>query len=340
VQDNLLNAICQLTEQIELMNQKFWSGITTTAIVTVFGTTAFLASSQIDVAASEADSASKEQLAETETTQPHANELAKSLSHLETTTEENAIATIFPHQWKDSPAVTLRIRDIPVLTFLGSPVKPENPTQATETRKSAQSPNNLLLRAKAVASRLNQLSQNNLDARKITVSWKSESQSYSIKVQDEELATIDDSTILPDTTDNPAIDALQATNRLRRLMGDAPPLTEIAGQPKPKPGKTLAMQVGVKQMRGMASWYGPGFHGRQTANGERFNQHSLTAAHRSLPFGTKVRVTNANNGRSVVVRINDRGPFVGGRSIDLSAAAARAIGMSGVAPVRIEILGR
>ena len=92
---------------------------------------------------------------------------------------------------------------------------------------------------------------------------------------------------------------------------------------------------------GKASWYGPGFHGRRTANGEVFNSNELTAAHRSLPFGTKVRVTNMNNGRSVVVRINDRGPFAGGRIIDLSAGAARSINMinSGVAPVRIEVLG-
>ncbi|CAO4179728.1 Endolytic peptidoglycan transglycosylase RlpA [Methylorubrum populi] len=74
-----------------------------------------------------------------------------------------------------------------------------------------------------------------------------------------------------------------------------------------------------------ASWYGPGFHGRLTANGERFDQNALTAAHRSLPFGTRVRVTSTSNGRSVV-RINDRGPFVRGRSIDLARAAARVIG--------------
>ena len=91
---------------------------------------------------------------------------------------------------------------------------------------------------------------------------------------------------------------------------------------------------------GMASWYGPGFHGNRTANGEWFNQYDLTAAHRYLPFGTWVRVTNLNNGRSVVVRINDRGPFTGGRVIDLSTAAAEAIGMinSGVAPVSVEVL--
>ena len=75
-----------------------------------------------------------------------------------------------------------------------------------------------------------------------------------------------------------------------------------------------------------ASWYGPGFHGRLTANGERFDQNALTAAHRSLPFGARVRVTSTETGRSVVVRINDRGPFVRGRSIDLARAAARVIG--------------
>ncbi|WP_349371264.1 septal ring lytic transglycosylase RlpA family protein [Salinarimonas sp.] len=89
-----------------------------------------------------------------------------------------------------------------------------------------------------------------------------------------------------------------------------------------------------------ASWYGPGFHGRKTANGERFDQDGLTAAHKTLPFGTKVRVTNVANGKSVVVRINDRGPFVRGREIDLSRGAAKAVGMvgSGVAQVRMEVL--
>jgi rare lipoprotein A len=89
-----------------------------------------------------------------------------------------------------------------------------------------------------------------------------------------------------------------------------------------------------------ASWYGPGFAGSPTASGEPFNPSALTAAHRTLPFGTRVRVTNLNNGRSVVVRINDRGPFVGGRSIDLSRGAASAIGMisTGVAPVKTEVL--
>jgi len=92
--------------------------------------------------------------------------------------------------------------------------------------------------------------------------------------------------------------------------------------------------------QGQASFYGPGFYGNRTANGEVYRPGTMTAAHPSLPFGTRVRVTNLNNGRSTVVRINDRGPYVGGRIIDLSETAADSIGMihSGVAPVKIQIL--
>src|SRR5262245_24810615 len=91
---------------------------------------------------------------------------------------------------------------------------------------------------------------------------------------------------------------------------------------------------------GVASWYGPGFHGNRTANGEIYDQYELTAAHRTLPLGTRAMVTNLANGRSVEVRINDRGPFVDGRVIDLSYAAARTLGMvgPGTAHVRIEVL--
>lgn len=82
----------------------------------------------------------------------------------------------------------------------------------------------------------------------------------------------------------------------------------------------------------MASWYGSG---ARTASGERFNPNGMTAAHRSLPFGTRLRVVNEGNGRSVVVRVNDRGPFVGGRIIDLARGSARAIGMTGTSRVGI-----
>jgi rare lipoprotein A len=92
------------------------------------------------------------------------------------------------------------------------------------------------------------------------------------------------------------------------------------------------------QEAGLASWYGPGFHGKRTANGERFNTHALTAAHKTLPFGTRVRVKSMVNGKEVVVRINDRGPFIKGRIIDLSRAAALALGLTGVKRVELERL--
>lgn len=91
---------------------------------------------------------------------------------------------------------------------------------------------------------------------------------------------------------------------------------------------------------GIASWYGPDFHGRRTANGEVYNMYAYTAAHKILPFNTKVKVTNLDNGKQVIVRINDRGPFVKGRIIDLSYQAAKSLGMigPGTARVRIETL--
>ena len=98
----------------------------------------------------------------------------------------------------------------------------------------------------------------------------------------------------------------------------------------------------VRTLRGRATFYGDKFHGRKTASGERFSQRRMTAAHRSLPFGTRVRVTNLANGKSVVVRINDRGPFGRDRRrvIDLSKSAARALDFiqSGWARVKIEVL--
>ena len=97
---------------------------------------------------------------------------------------------------------------------------------------------------------------------------------------------------------------------------------------------------GGTDLMGMASYYGQKYHGRKTANGETFDMHAMTAAHKTLPFETRIRVTNLNNGKQVEVRINDRGPFVKGRILDLSLGAAQKVDMigSGTAPVRIEIL--
>jgi rare lipoprotein A len=102
----------------------------------------------------------------------------------------------------------------------------------------------------------------------------------------------------------------------------------------------LASPATAAVQEGVASWYGPGFHGRRAASGERFDQTAMTAAHRRLPFGTEVKVTNLTNGKSTVVRINDRGPYVKGRILDLSRAAAAELGMEhrGIARVSLEIL--
>lgn len=107
-----------------------------------------------------------------------------------------------------------------------------------------------------------------------------------------------------------------------------------------KTPKTVKSSHSQKSFTGVASWYGLKFHGRQTASGERFNMHAMTCAHKTLPFGTELQVTHLNGGQSVKVRVNDRGPFVRGRVIDLSYAAANKIGIlgSGHGPVRVQVV--
>lgn len=227
-----------------------------------------------------------------------------------------------------------------------------NLTNARNQKSSSQ--DDPVHRAGLIAANINQLVRNGMDAEQITVSWKGENKStvtnpvenknasvqqtpsvskapskearYTIKINDQELVEINQSTRLAGTTKNLAEDALQATNRLRRLIGNASPINEIANLPVrapislPKPAQQIATNVRLS-FQGIASFYGRDFAGRPTATGERFNPEAMTAAHRSLPFGTRVRVTNTRNGRSVVVRINDRGPFIRGRVIDLSTGA-------------------
>ncbi|MEM1173103.1 MAG: septal ring lytic transglycosylase RlpA family protein [Cyanobacteria bacterium P01_H01_bin.35] len=265
--------------------------------------------------------------------------------------EEQNITEVLAHELVGRQAATLYVRNIPVLTFLDSEEtnkKINNQSSDSSVKVSTiQSSNSdqqkdSVWRASVVASRLNQLIQEspNLD---IMAKWDRDRESYIILVNEQKLVEINEQTILPDTTNNLGIDTLQATNRLRRQVNNAPPLKEIAGKPKPKPQpepEKVAVGRITFQSQGWASWYGPGFHGALSASGERFNQYAMTAAHKTLPFGTKVRVTNLNNGSSVIVRINDRGPFTPGRVIDLSSAAARILGMiqSGVAPVKVEVI--
>jgi rare lipoprotein A len=304
-----------------------------------------------------------------------------------------AVTEIYPHRINGRQAATLFVRNIPVITFISStPVSNLEKKVgslggwgnmspyaliSTNTTKVASIGNVMggvitndpIQKASIVAARVNQLIQDNVDASKITVSWKSSEKSaatingisrkgasvrkslgdrYMIKFNGQELVELDENTRLADATRNPPQDALQATNRLRRLIGNASPIHDIADLPlrRSMTLPRLPDQIAIGGLRinfkGIASWYGYDGSSSSTASGERYNPEGLTAAHRSLPLGTKVRVTNTSNGRSVVVRINDRGPYVGGRIIDLSAAAARLLGMmgSGIAPVHIEVLGR
>jgi rare lipoprotein A len=117
------------------------------------------------------------------------------------------------------------------------------------------------------------------------------------------------------------------------------PVQGARGTPPPVGGPSTTLSPIVQGEKGIASWYGHPYHGRPTASGEIYNMHDMTAAHRTLPFGTRVNVHDLENGREVTVRINDRGPFVEGRIIDLSYAAAQAVHMPSIARVRLEILG-
>ena len=111
--------------------------------------------------------------------------------------------------------------------------------------------------------------------------------------------------------------------------------------PRPTPSPS-SRDAAVFEEEGLASWYGKEYHGQPTSSGERFDMHAMTAAHRTLPFGTRVEVTCPSNGRTVEVRINDRGPFIPGRIIDLSYEAAKALGVAvkGLDRVKIRTVGR
>ncbi|PLZ97805.1 hypothetical protein CEN50_13620 [Fischerella thermalis CCMEE 5268] len=128
--------------------------------------------------------------------------------------------------------------------------------------------------------------------------------------------------------------AIEWTNNLRMAM-NAPTLSLVEGQLE-----MYGLKPSQKKMYGLASWYGPYFHGRLTANGEIFNQNELTVAHKSLPFNTFLKVTNLQTGKAVIVRVNDRGPYIPPRSLDLSRVAARCINseVAGVVPYEAVIM--
>jgi rare lipoprotein A len=284
-------------------------------------------------------------------------ESAPEVKEKKSAAQPEAISEVHAHKLSGRDAVTVYVKDIPVITFLGSKsTLGASGEKVATTAKAVPLDNPSILdsaisrvskdpivRATALSTKLNQLSQSGADAKSVKVSWQPQKKAYVIKADKDVLVVLGKETILPKSTGSSARDALKITNLVRRQLGDAPDLVSIVGQPKPvwqQNSEWVSTGTVRLQITGQASWYGPGFDGGRTANGESFNQYAMTAAHKTLPFGTQVRVTNLNNGRSVVVRINDRGPYAGGRVLDLSKGAATQIGVisSGVAPVRIDVL--
>jgi rare lipoprotein A len=266
---------------------------------------------------------------------------------------QDVLTRIHPHTKNGYNAATVYVRNIPVLTFLG----PEKISDSTKSKSSspvklpsldeanssnAPKSNDPVERATAVAALINQFNRDGLDAKEIVPAF--ESGKYVIKLGKQSKIEFDRGIVFSETIKNRESDVLYAANLLRRLVGNAAPVNAVANAPaRSRVAAISRSNAPVSSVAsGFASWYGPGFHGAMSASGEIFNAHAMTAAHRTLPFGTQVRVTNVDNGRSVVVRINDRGPFTHNRVIDISEGAARVIGLinSGVAPVRMEILGR
>ncbi len=272
--------------------------------------------------------------------------------------EANGDILVHSHDIDGRRAATLYVKNIPVLTFIGTEVGSLSNSgaaialaanESSSTLAAAPTPaGNVLdpnleldpvLRASALGEKL---VSEGIEATELSVRWNEENEGYIVTLADEDLISLDARTVLPDTTEDAAEDAIQVTNRLRRLIGNAEPISEIEGLPEPVVEVAPVEQVAIISTNvGGASWYGPGFDGRLSASGEVFNQYALTAAHRTLPFGTMVLVTNLDNGSQVTVRINDRGPYAGDRIIDLSAGAAEQIGLisAGTGTVQLDVLG-
>lgn len=367
--DNYWRQLLPRPEFTQLMSNLLWGSVSATVITTLLGTQAVALASEglpkpsldktkqgevVEVFQANVETAPEVRV-ETELAP---TDVSESLSDTATEASETPDApleiafnqtVIYPHQVGSTAAATLFVNEIPVVTFLGEQGQGDAadlPAALTlEEIQTGQLPqvseDAPIWRAAQAAKQISQVAPD--VATEITLHWDDDQDAYAVQLGEQTLLTIDRNNILPKTTRNVDQDALSVANLLRRQVGDAPALS-VPNTPRPRYRAAINPRATTSfaGQRGQASWYGPGFHGRRTANGERFNQNAMTAAHRTLPFGTQVRVTNLNNGRSAIVRINDRGPFIGGRVIDLSRGAASAIGMlgSGVAPVQVEVVGQ
>ncbi|MEM9542288.1 MAG: septal ring lytic transglycosylase RlpA family protein [Cyanobacteria bacterium P01_E01_bin.42] len=337
------------------MNYKFLGSSLATILIATSGTA--MANT---LEATETQSAEIRELSSLEETPTQGENPREAIAASESQRPHRSITSLYAHIVEDDkPAATLYVHRLPIITFLGaSPDESQagqkslgaefgivTPAQIREGLISSvvESNEDPIWRATLAAENIDRLSPE--DAEKITATWNAERKAYIIHAGETELFAFDDQAVLLDGSKNWERDTLRITNKLRRLTGGAAPLSLSDIETRPRslayvaPTRNYSVQ---SEQRGIASWYGGYFHGRRSASGEIYNQNAMTAAHKTLPFGTRVRVTNLNNGRSTIVRINDRGPFIRGRVIDLSRAAASSIGMlgSGIAPVTVEVLGR
>ncbi|MEM9567173.1 MAG: septal ring lytic transglycosylase RlpA family protein [Cyanobacteria bacterium P01_E01_bin.34] len=237
----------------------------------------------------------------------------------------NVPASLYAHELWGHEAATVYLEGLPLVTFTAA----NNPSANPEDM------------AADLIERLNQLAQSEPESYDIGLIAGG---NYAVTVDGTAVIEIDDTVQSTFRDRDRSATAASVANQMRRVLQGASPIDAsdavvVARASSDYTPNPVTDNV-VSTQRGLASWYGPGFAGRLSANGEIFNPEHMTAAHKYLPFNTMVEVINLVTGSSVVVRINDRGPFVGERIIDLSAAAARSIGLMqrGVGPVEIRIL--
>jgi rare lipoprotein A (peptidoglycan hydrolase) len=279
-----------------------------------------------------------------ESTQPESLQVASVIQHTEIDSTINAVRkpstpdvyTIGASQGKlqtiiqvlpqDDNVTSLFVNGTEILRFNGTV---DDQDSYSRVKAIADKLNGILITEPDQALQIRPAMQSTEDGQKQAV----------IRMGDDVLATVDAETSKTAQESQPELAFLYA-NRLRQVLG-AVRLQEKDFAFLHDSSKTADKYVSTgRVMTGMASWYGPHFHGRRAADGSRFNMNALTAAHKTLPFGTVVRVINQRNHKSCYVRITDRGPYAHGRIIDLSRGAAKAIGMlgSGVARVSVEIV--
>ncbi|MEM8717607.1 MAG: septal ring lytic transglycosylase RlpA family protein [Cyanobacteria bacterium P01_A01_bin.3] len=232
-------------------------------------------------------------------------------------------ASLYAHELWGHEAATVYLEGLPLVTF-------------TAANSPSANPEDL---AAGLTERLNQLAQSESESYDIGLI---SGVNYAVTVDGDAVIEIDDTVQSTLRNRDRSATATIVANQMRRVLQGASPIdaSDAVVVARASSDYTSSAESVTSTQRGLASWYGPGFAGRLSANGEVFNPEHMTAAHKYLPFNTMVEVISLTTGQSVVVRINDRGPFVGERIIDLSAAAARSIGLmqSGVGPVEIRIL--